>query len=302
MSWTLFTANILVKGFVVLGVATLMTLALRRASAAARHAVWALALLSLLALPFLSSALPSWRMPVPEMLLPVAPSFEAPRELNPMPLPPKLAAAHEPAARHQAKATASSRTPITSPQDPRPSGAPSEPSPIQSSMTWQTWILTIWLGGFALFASRILVGLVRSRIAVRSAAEIKDPSWKLLCEEIADRFEIAQRVRLLQSPRSALPVTCGFFRSSVLLPESANEWTLDRRRSVLLHEMAHVKRRDCLVQFLAQLTCAAHWCNPAAWFAARELRRESEPATIWYCTPVPAPPTTHTTFSTWLGH
>ncbi len=139
MSWTLFTANILVKGFVILGVATLMTLALRRASAAARHAVWALALLSLLALPFLSSALPSWRMPVPEMLLPVAPSFEAPRELNPMPLPPKLAAAHEPAARHQAKATASSRTPITSPQDPRPSGAPSEPSPIQSSMTWQTW-------------------------------------------------------------------------------------------------------------------------------------------------------------------
>ena len=53
MSWTLFTANILIKGFVVLGVATLMTLALQRASAAARHAVWALALLSLLALPFL---------------------------------------------------------------------------------------------------------------------------------------------------------------------------------------------------------------------------------------------------------
>ena len=64
----------------------------------------------------------------------------------------------------------------------------------------------------------------------------------------------------------------------MLLPESANEWTMERRRSVLLHEMAHVKRRDCLVQFLGQLTCAAHWCNPAVWFAARELRRESERA------------------------
>ena len=47
---------------------------------------------------------------------------------------------------------------------------------------------------------------------------------------------------------------------------------------MLLHELAHVKRRDCLVQFLGQLTCAAHWCNPAVWFAERELRRESERA------------------------
>ncbi len=86
MFWTLFTANILVKGFIVLGVATLMTLALRRASAAARHAVWALALLSLLALPFLSSVLPSWRMPVPAMWLPVTPSLDAPLERMRLPL------------------------------------------------------------------------------------------------------------------------------------------------------------------------------------------------------------------------
>ena len=270
MFWTLFTVNILVKGFVVLGVATLMTLALRRASAAARHAVWALALLSLLALPFLSSVLPSWRMPVPAMLLPMTPSLDAPLERDE--IAPKLAAGPK------AKAPTSAGAPTTSPQGPLPSSALSELTLIQSSMSWQAWIVSIWLAGFALFATRILVGLVRSRIAVRSAQEIKDPSWKLLCEEIADQFGIAQRVRLLQSPRASLPVTCGFFRSSVLLPESANEWAVDRRRSVLLHEMAHVKRRDRLVQFLGQLTCAAHWCNPAVWFAARELRRESERA------------------------
>ena len=276
MSWTLFTANILVKGFVVLGVATLMTLALRRASAASRHAVWAVALLSLLALPFLSSALPSWRMPVP--VLDDEPAFYAPPEIQEATRKPKPAARPEPAAGPQAGATLSFETPTPSPRESRPPSAPPEPKRIQSSMTWQTWILTIWLAGFALFTSRILVGLVRSRFAVRSAEEIKDPQWKLLCEEIADQFGIAQRVRLLESPRASLPMTCGFFRSSVLLPENANTWTVERRRSVLLHEMAHVKRRDCLVQFLAQLTCAAHWCNPAAWFAARELRRESERA------------------------
>ena len=212
MFWTLFTVNILVKGFVVLGVATPMTLALRRASAAARHAVWALALLSLLALPFLSSVLPSWRMPVPALLLPMTPSLDAPLERDE--IAPRLAAGPK------AESPTSAGAPTTSPQGPLPSSALSELTPIQSSMSWQAWIVSIWLAGFALFATRILVGLVRSRIAVRSAQEIKNPSWKLLCEGIADQFGIAQRVRLLQSPRASLPVTCGFFRSSVLLPES----------------------------------------------------------------------------------
>ena len=178
MFWTLFTVNILVKGFVVLGVATPMTLALRRASAAARHAVWALALLSLLALPFLSSVLPSWRMPVPALLLPMTPSLDAPLERDE--IAPRLAAGPK------AESPTSAGAPTTSPQGPLPSSALSELTPIQSSMSWQAWIVSIWLAGFALFATRILVGLVRSRIAVRSAQEIKNPSWKLLCEGIAD--------------------------------------------------------------------------------------------------------------------
>ena len=161
---------------------------------------------------FLSSVLPSWRMPVPAMLLPMTPSLDAPLERDE--IAPKLAAGPK------AKAPTSAGAPTTSPQGPLPSSALSELTLIQSSMSWQAWIVSIWLAGFALFATRILVGLVRSRIAVRSAQEIKNPSWKLLCEGIADQFGIAQRVRLLQSPRASLPVTCGFFRSSVLLPES----------------------------------------------------------------------------------
>ncbi len=271
MSWTLFTANILVKGFVVLGVASLMTVALRQASAATRHVVWALALISLLALPFLSSALPTWQLPLPVMFLPATPSPDT--------LVPErgvVAAAPTTTVRPKRNVSPSTETRPSPSQRPAPAG--DRTGSTLATIGWQTWVLAIWLAGLALFASRILVGLVRSRHAVRSAHAIKDPSWKLLCEEIADKFGISQRVRLLESPRASLPVTCGFFRSSVLLPENANEWTAERRRSVLLHEMAHVKRRDCLVQLFAQLTCAAHWCNPAVWFAARELRRESERA------------------------
>ena len=62
----------------------------------------------------------------------------------------------------------------------------------------------------------------------------------------------------------------------VLLPETAETWPESRRHVVLLHELAHIKRQDCLVQMLVQLVCALYWFNPMVWYAARQLRIERE--------------------------
>ena len=49
-------------------------------------------------------------------------------------------------------------------------------------------------------------------------------------------------------------------------------------RVVLLHELAHIRRRDCLVHCLAQAALALHWCNPMMWMALARLRAERERA------------------------
>src|SRR5205085_5416457 len=86
------------------------------------------------------------------------------------------------------------------------------------------------------------------------------------------------RVQLLRGAGATMPMTWGLFRSVILLPGQADQWSGARRRVVVLHELAHIQRRDCLTQFLAQVACALYWFHPLAWLAARRLRREREQA------------------------
>jgi beta-lactamase regulating signal transducer with metallopeptidase domain len=68
----------------------------------------------------------------------------------------------------------------------------------------------------------------------------------------------------------------GAVKAAILIPAIGDSWSPDRRRAVLLHELAHVGRRDCLTQMLAAVVCAVYWVHPGAWWMARRLRVERE--------------------------
>ncbi|HEX5425545.1 MAG TPA: TonB family protein, partial [Candidatus Acidoferrales bacterium] len=75
-----------------------------------------------------------------------------------------------------------------------------------------------------------------------------------------------------------VPMTFGIFRPRILLPANCAEWSDARWRAVLLHEMAHIRRRDVAAQLFAGVVCTLWWFQPLVWNARRALRQDSERA------------------------
>jgi hypothetical protein len=114
------------------------------------------------------------------------------------------------------------------------------------------------------------------RRLTRRSTEVVDPEWMALVDTCRHEHGIFRPVRVLRSLDKTMPMAFGVVAPTILIPSIADTWTLDRRRAVLLHELAHIARRDCLSQLVTRIVCALYWPHPGAWLIARRLRIERE--------------------------
>jgi len=139
-------------------------------------------------------------------------------------------------------------------------------------------IAAIWFVGALLVLLRLAIGTWRVGQLAREGARVEDGVWLSLAQRLANRLGVTRPLTLLRGERLAVPVTWGIVYPAVLLPHDADSWSEERRRFVLVHEMAHVKRFDALTQLLAQLSLAVFWFDPLVWLAAHQMRVEREHA------------------------
>src|SRR5439155_20287912 len=123
---------------------------------------------------------------------------------------------------------------------------------------WAASVLAIWLGGAVIILLSVAVGRLRLRALRRAAQPPSNGDWLALLRLLCDELRVGRPVTLLQSADDVMPVTWGWWQPVILLPAEADEWSPERRRVVLLHELAHVKRWDCLTQMIPRLACAVY--------------------------------------------
>ena len=295
----LFLTASAMKATLLLGVVALLCALLRRRAAATRHLLWTLSLCAALLLPFLS-IVAVWDVPVlPAQIsaLSAEQSVEAAGSTAEASLSPvrgrQQSVEVSPAVKEGDPVGTDFRAAVASVESPRspakaaaveavsPQGNATAVPPRGDANRWSklvNWALVVWLAGVVLLLLRLAVGCAATRLLTRGAVEFGDPLMSELFASLLSELRLPGSVRLLRSERTLMPIVCGVVRSVVLLPSSADEWSAERRRMVLLHELTHVARRDCLTQMLAQAACAFYWFNPFVWHAARRLRVEREQA------------------------
>jgi beta-lactamase regulating signal transducer with metallopeptidase domain len=283
------------KGAILVGLAAAAAYLLRKRSAASRHAVWTAAVIGHLAIPVLVVVLPAWRVAglpaLPwtsaESLAPASASMSSQSIAAAADEGADLAVAQTPAAstpqigESQARAQESIQAGATA---NRATGSKMEIIPVDPATTNRgtaatiSIVATIWMFGAMLVLLRLAIGTWRVTQLAREGARVEDGKWLSLTQRLANTLGVTRPLTLLRGERLAVPVTWGIVYPAVLLPEDADEWPEERRRFVLVHEMAHVKRFDALTQLVAQLAVAIFWFDPLVWIAAHRMRVEREHA------------------------
>ena len=128
------------------------------------------------------------------------------------------------------------------------------------SFPWQQALLLLWIAGSAIGIFRILAALLSLAQARRQSPQL----------------ETIGNVAVHQSPQGAMPIAFGLIHPTIFLPADAAAWPADRRRAVLEHELAHIRRRDPVTHLLARIALSFHWWNPIAWLAWKQFLREQE--------------------------
>lgn len=282
-----------VKATLILIMASALAVVLRRSAAATRHLVWATALAGVLLLPALDVALPRWYVSLPgasaihtlgERLSPRNAPQQIAFKVSTTPASEANVTDDERSVRGTSANTSGSTTKNAHSEadaasatgainatihdltvtdgDPRPSPA--------------TILLELWLAGVALALFPLFLGAVQLARIARRARDVESDALDDFAARLARSLGVRRVVRLVEGGANATPMTWGTLHPVVLVPGGFDRWPEEHQRDVLLHELAHVARYDCLTQNFARVVCALYWFNPLAWIAARQLRIERE--------------------------
>ena len=274
-----FVIAVLTKGTVLVLLALGLTRLLTRAPAAARHLVWSLSVAGLLLLP--ASAFVPWQLELP-VLAAARDAFAGEAA------PSSIRSVGAPSPERTEPARTSSSTPLATPASSRSDVADDLATVSASTSMFSRLVerfarpsvilLLVWLGGVAWMLGRLVIGVASVRGMVKHGVSATGDDWEEIISDASSAIGARPVGGVVVSSEAPMPFTYGLFRPVIVLPESAEEWSSDRRRSVLLHELAHVRRRDLLTNAVVQLACVAYWFHPLVWLAARRARIEAERA------------------------
>lgn len=113
---------------------------------------------------------------------------------------------------------------------------------------------------------------------IRKEGLVKIPAeWRLFVKQTAQQLSITREISIYLSEKIGSPLTIGFIKPLILVPvASINHLTVSQLEAVILHEMAHIKRYDYLINILLSVTEISLFFNPFTQLLSKQIRKERE--------------------------
>jgi tetratricopeptide (TPR) repeat protein len=135
----------------------------------------------------------------------------------------------------------------------------------------------VWLAGAIASLGMMATGLFGVERLRRASRRLSDGPIVASCRALGSGLGVARGVGVAVCDRITGPVLVGVVRPWILLPAAAvSGWSVEQVEMVLLHELAHVRRWDNLVNLLQRLGEAVLFFHPAAWWLSGWARLERE--------------------------
>lgn len=154
---------------------------------------------------------------------------------------------------------------------PSKAGDPALEPPIKSTQaeidTWAAyspWLNYIWLLGVALAGLRLLTGSFLTRRIIHRSGDAGPVVYEL-SSVIAKHIGVKSNYSIRLTDKFPSPAIVWSGRPVLLIPSTIDLADKDTIRSILAHELAHLKGRDLLWNGVFHFIGAAFWFNPLVW-------------------------------------
>ena len=139
------------------------------------------------------------------------------------------------------------------------------------------WIVLMWLIGVVFHGAKFTGGYIYARrFSRRSTADIP-AIWAARIEKIAERINLKTKIRAVKSLRAKVPMVTGWLKPVLILPATVLAGIpAEQLEAIIAHELAHIKRKDYLVNIIQSLVEIIMFYNPAIWWLSQIMRRERE--------------------------
>jgi len=139
------------------------------------------------------------------------------------------------------------------------------------------WLVEGWLIGVAVFSLRFAGGFILLERKRRNHSSDVDSSVMQVCRELQDRLGIRRAIRFCECAWLQAPAVVGWFRPIVFLPVTAlTGLSEEQLRSVIAHELAHIRRFDAFVNVFQVCVETLLFYHPAVWWLNKRIRAERE--------------------------